>query len=357
MKKSLIIIFIIILAIHLAALIFLLLQKETQEEKENPIPDYPPVLVPEPKINQNANPILKHSAPEAKKAIEAPLSPVSLKTIPKKKKEDLVFENALTGNIKSLPQTQKVNAGILVDADSRQVLWCKNSKKPVPIASMTKMMTVLLIMEDIKKGKISPTTEIKVTKSAAAIGGSDVWLDPRETFSLQDLLKAIVIKSANDAAYLVAEYLGDGDAGKFVKRMNLRAVELGMKCAVFFNPNGLPGDNGKDNVCSCEDMVILADLLLQYPEFLKLSSTRVDFLPRKVGKVEKTMLLNTNKLIRKDCPGVDGMKTGYTRSAGSCITVSCLRNGRRLILVLAGCEGSQLRDDLAEKLLDWGYKK
>lgn len=357
MKKSLIIIFIVILAIHLAALIFLLLQKD--EGKDSPEPDTPPILVPEPKINQQANPILKNTVPDKKESAKSPSSKItkSIKKPEPKKRGSFDFSKAVSGNIKSLPQSQKVKSGILVDADSRRVLWSKNSKQAVPIASMTKMMTVLLVLEDIKNGKISLSTPIKVTKNAAAIGGSDVWLDPRETFLLDQLLKAIVIKSANDAAYLVAEHLGGGDVNKFVKRMNERSTQLGLKNANFINPNGLPGDNGKDNLCSCEDMLVVAEELLQYPEFVKLSSTKIDYLPREVGKVKKTMLLSTNKLIRNGCPGVDGIKTGYTRKAGSCITVSCIRNGKRLIMVLAGCEGSKLRDDFAAKLLDWGYKK
>jgi serine-type D-Ala-D-Ala carboxypeptidase (penicillin-binding protein 5/6) len=357
MKKSLIIVFIVIVALHFAGLLFFLfLQKKSDGEQELPEPDSPPVLVPEPIINQQANSILNTPVSGKKIIKKTVLKKISKKVI-KKNSGPLNFKKAVIGNIKSLPQSKKVKAGILVDADSRRVLWSKNSGKAVPIASMTKMMTVLLVSEDIKNGKISPKQPIKVTKAASSIGGSDVWLDPRETFPLNELLKAIVIKSANDAAYLVAENSGGGDVRRFVQRMNDRAGKLGLKSAKFSNPHGLPEDNGKDNVCSCEDMVVLAEELLKYPEILKLSSTKIDYLPRKVGKIKKTMLLNTNKLIRKGCPGVDGIKTGYTRKAGSCITVTCNRNDRRLIMVLAGCKGSKLRDEFAVKLLDWGYGK
>ena len=356
MKKSLIIIFIVIVALHLAAVIVLLLQKETNGYADITEPDSPPILIPEPTINQQAQPILKTPPPVKKNLKKTGIKKASQKTITKKT-GPLNFKKAVIGNIKSLPQCKKVKSGILLDADTRRVLWSKNSKQAVPIASMTKMMTVLLISEDIKNGKISPKKQIKVSRKAAAIGGSDVWLDPRETFPLNELLKAVVIKSANDAAYLVAENAGGGDVKKFVKRMNAKAGELGLKSASFSNPHGLPERNRKDNVCSSEDMLVIAEELLKYPEIMKLTSTKVAYLPRKVGKIKKTMLLNTNKLIRNGCPGVDGMKTGYTNKAGSCITVTCSRNGKRLILVLAGCKGSKLRDALAVKLLEWGYKK
>jgi len=355
MKKSLIIIFIVIVALHFVALVFLL-RKDSKEENESFEPDYPPVLVPEPTINQHVNPILKTHVSKKKNIKKTDIAKKTAKKIPRKS-GPLNFNKAVIGNIKSLPQSKKVNAGILVDADTRRVLWSKNSKKPVQIASMTKMMTALLVNEDIRDGKISPEKQIKVTKAAASIGGSDVWLDPRETFSLAELMKAIVIKSANDAAYLVAQNIGGGDVENFIIRMNDRAAKLGLKSAKFFNPHGLPEDRGRNNVCSCEDIVVIAEELLKYPEFMKLSSTKITYLLRNIGKVKKTMLLNTNKLIRKGCRGVDGMKTGYTKKAGSCITVTCSRNGKRLILVLTGCKGSKLRDKFATELLDWGYRR
>ena len=356
MKKSLIIIFIVIVAIHVAALIFLIIQKESGDDSDKPPAfDSPPILVPEPKIDPKGTGVFKPPKSTLPESVNK--KPIKIRKTEIIKSDPLNFRKAVVGNIKELPQSRSVNAGILVDSKTRQVLWSKNSKKAVPIASMTKMMTVLLVCEDIKNGKITPKTTIKVTKKAASIGGSDVWLDPRETFPLNELMKAVVIKSANDAAYLVAENIGGGDVEKFVQRMNSKAAEMGLNSIHFSNPHGLPNKKGKDNAASCEDMVFIAEKLLQYPEIIKLSSTKIAYLPRKIGKVKKTMLLNTNKLVRTKCKGVDGLKTGYTRNAGSCITVTCKRNGRRLIMVLAGCKGSKLRDSFAVKLLDWGYER
>lgn len=350
MKKSLIIIFIIILAIHITALIFLLGQQDSEEEPENN--ESPKELIPEPRIDPTQD-IIPKQPPKKESPKKDGSSPVKLNKI---KGGPLNFKKSVTGTIKSIPLTKHVKAGILIDSGTRQVLWSKNPKMPVPIASMTKIMTLLLVYEDIASGKIDFKQPIKVSKKAAAIGGSDIWLDPREVFPLDQLLKAVIIKSANDAAYLIAEHSGDGDVNNFIKRMNSRAKQMKLESAFFANPHGLPEKNGKDNVCSCADLVFLAEALMQYPDAIKNASTKIYYLPRHVGKTEKTMLYNTNKLVRKNVPGVDGLKTGFTQKAGSCITVTCKRNNRRLILVLAGCNNSKERNALAEALLDWGYK-
>ena len=351
------------MAIHLIALALLTLQTKSNDNFEEPsgIPD-----IAEPKIDHDINNI-KRLPTEKTNTTNKQKSP-KLKTTTKVAKQTITstkriksaplsYSGTLFGNIKSLSQSKGVKYGILVDMNSRKVLWSKNCKKSVPIASMTKMMTILLIMDDIAEGEITPSSQIRVTKKASQVGGSDVWLDPRETFPLNELLKAIVIKSANDAAYLVAENSGGGDISIFIKRMNKKAKDMGLKSAYFANPHGLPIRGGKDNAASCEDLVYVTDALLNYPSIVKLASTKLAYLPRKIGKVKKTQLLNTNKLVRKGVIGVDGMKTGYTNNAGSCIAITCKRNNRRLIAILAGCSSSKLRDSFAKKLLDWGYKK
>ncbi len=267
----------------------------------------------------------------------------------------LDFSAAVRGDIKEFPDTSKAAAGIIVDPGSGKVLWAKKSTSPLPIASMTKMMTTLIIAEDLDDSKISKDMQVNVSKNAAAIGGSGIWLDPRESFPLHELFSAMVIKSANDAAFLLAESLAGGDVSRFVERMNARASGLGMRNTFFANPHGLPETAGKDNSSTAEDLVILADRLLQHQVVMQLSATQVTFIDRKIGKTDKTMLANTNVLVRRSVAGVDGLKTGYTRKAGSCVTISCLRDGRRIILVLIGCEGSKLRDALATELLDWAY--
>jgi D-alanyl-D-alanine carboxypeptidase (penicillin-binding protein 5/6) len=354
MKKPIIIVFIIILAIHLIALALFLMYQGDEE------------IIPEPKIDPNSLEVKGSSkkTPEAPSSIKPATGGASAKKTPSKKIPGFYvkkrfpafeFKDASKGNLKDVPSTKGAKAGILVDLDNGKVIWAKNAQEPVPIASMTKMMTILIVYESIRSGKIDYNKNIEVSKSAASIGGSDIWLDPRETFPLRTLLKAIIIKSANDAAQLVGETLGDGDIDVFVKKMNKRASELGLKKARFYNPHGLPGK--KDNVATCEELAKIAALLLQYPDVVKMSSTPIDYIERKVGKHKKTMLTNTNHLVRKGVKGVDGMKTGYTRHAGCCLTATCERDGRRLVAVVTGFNKGSDRDKCVKELLDWGYKQ
>jgi D-alanyl-D-alanine carboxypeptidase (penicillin-binding protein 5/6) len=366
MKKPAIIVFIIILAIHLLALGLFLMSQQGDDPEKKPDPNE---LVPEPEIDPES--IKK--GPETTTSNKVPGTTKPPKVTPGKnpptqktpsgfyvsrKFPSFEFKGAVTGNLSAVPSSKGARAGILVDLDTGKVLWAKNATKAVPIASMTKMMTVLITYEAIRGGHIDYDTEIRVSKTAASIGGSDIWLDPRESFPLKVLLKAIIIKSANDAAQLVGETLGDGKIEVFVKKMNKRAEVLGLKKTKFYNPHGLPGSSAsKDNVATCEELAKIAALLLQYPDVLKMSSTGIDYVERKIGKHKKTMLTNTNNLVRKRVKGVDGMKTGFTRRAGSCLTATCKRDGRRLIAVVTGFNKASERDDCIKKLLDWGYSQ
>ena len=281
----------------------------------------------------------------------------------------LNYLGAVTGTIRALPNSKLPTTGIHVDLDTRKFLCAKNSRTAVPIASMTKMMTLLLAFESIAdpRNNIEPQTIVKVTSEASKIGGSQLFLDPRESLSLEKLLQAIAIKSANDAAYLVGQFLGSGTIGVFVKRMNKRAKELGMKSTQFNNPHGLPeASASRDNKSTPEDLIILAEQLLQYPDVLELSSTYLAYLNNrynyKTKKYDgKTQLVNTNRLVQNNKKnggvlGVDGMKTGYIRRSGFCSTVTCKRGGRRLVAVVTGFSSSKNgRDPFVKKLLDWGY--
>ena len=270
------------------------------------------------------------------------------------------YHFAVRGNIPEIPSSKNATSGILADADSRIVLWAKNPDQPFPIASMTKVMTLFLAYEDIKAGKVTLDTPIRVTNAAAKIGGSQVWLDPRETFPLRELLMAVSLKSANDAAYLVAEYLGGGDASAFVSRMNRRARELGMTRTHFYNPHGLPGATRRsDNVSSPADMVTLAEYFMEHPLLMEwVSMRRATF--RKPGTKGHLQLVNHNNLLpggKYASPGVDGIKTGFIARAGYCVTVTCLRNGRRMIAMVTGFPTARERDLFLRKLLNWGYER
>lgn len=270
------------------------------------------------------------------------------------------YEYAVRGNIPGIPSSANATSGILLDADTRIVLWAKNPERAFPIASMTKLMTLFLAYEDIVAGKVALDTQIQVTRAAAKIGGSQVWLDPRETFSLQDLLMAVSLKSANDAAYLVGEYLGGGDVAAFIARMNRRAAELGMKNTHYYNPHGLPGTSSRtDNVSSPADMATLAEYILEHPLLMKWSSTLyADF--RTPGTKGHLRMKNHNNLLpggRYASPGVDGLKTGFIARSGYCVTVTCLRNGKRMIAMVTGYPTARERDQFLRQLLSWGYSR
>ncbi len=268
------------------------------------------------------------------------------------------YRFAWKGNIREIPASAGARGGVLLDADTGNVLWDKNAGTPVPIASMTKIMTLLLASEDITSGRngISLESQVKISRATMKIGGSQVWLDVRETFKLEDLLRAVAIKSANDAAYQVAEFLGDGDVHGFVARMNRRARELGMKNTHFYNPHGLPGNSSsEDNVSSPADMALLAEYCLGHAKIMEWAS-----MAKSDIRGGKTELVNHNNLLagrRYPSPGVDGLKTGFINRSGYCVTITCKRAGKRMIAVIVGFDTAKNRDLFARKLLDWGYAR
>ena len=264
----------------------------------------------------------------------------------------LVFDASATNDLPAHLQGSDLRTGLLVEYPSGRVLWQKDSDQPVEIASMTKMMTALLAFEDIDaRDDIELSTPIKVSNAAYRIGGSQVWLDPRETFSLEELLISIMVKSANDSAYLVGEYLEGGNMSAFIERMNERAQELEMTSTRFRNAHGLP-EKTEDNVASCLDLARLSAALLRHEKAIEWASLETySFRP---NAKEPTILSNHNRLLSTTI-GVDGMKTGYTKRAGYCIAATCKRNERRLIAITTGFSSGSKRDSFTRDLLDWGY--
>lgn len=272
------------------------------------------------------------------------------------------YNNSIRGDIPSIPDSNEAAGGILVDLDTRQVLWAKDAKAALPIASMTKMMTMLIAYEDVLEAKNGLTLDTKIDVSPASrkIGGSQVYLDPKESFTLRELLQAVAIKSANDAAYLVAEYIGQNDVHSFVQRMNAKAKAIGMANTTFHNPHGLPEKpSTMDNVSSAEDMAILAEHILEHKQLIDWASTRsVDF--RDPSAKGHMIITNHNHLVPgsdEACPGVDGLKTGFINRSGFCITVTCKRGGKRTVAVVMGSPTRKGRDAFIKKLLDWGYRR
>jgi len=269
------------------------------------------------------------------------------------------YRGAVRGDLPKMPGGKLAGSGILVDLNSRNVLWCKNERKAVPIASMTKMMTLLVAMENLDRHpewNLDMPVQISRATTRAAREGI-IWLDVRETLPLRSLMQAAAIKSANDAAYQIAETAGGGNVDAFVAQMNRRAVELQMAGTHFVNPHGLPDKDGKHTTSSAEGMVILGERLLEYPEVMKWVGTQQIFIERPLVKDGKTDLKNTNHLVVPRYPGVDGMKTGYTRAAKFCLTFTALRSGKRLMGCVTGFQTAKERDIFARRMLDWGYKR
>jgi len=236
-------------------------------------------------------------------------------------------------------------AYILVDADSGKTLLAMNEHEKRPPASMTKLMTLLLAVEDIESGRVSPTDIVTASELAWSMGGSQIYLEIGEQMSLHDLLLAVAIESANDASVAVAEYLS-GSLEGFVERMNSRAKELGMNETHYVNCNGLPAEG---HVSSAWDMSRLALEAVKHPKLLEFTSLKEASL-RQNTKV----IYNTNKLLwRYD--GADGLKTGWTTEAGNCLTATAQREGLRMICVAMGGEVKQSQFNDSSTLLDYGF--
>lgn len=237
-------------------------------------------------------------------------------------------------------------AAILVDEDSGTVLYEKNADARRPIASITKVMTLLLTFEALEAGKISLDDFVPVSEHAYHMGGSQIWLEPGEEMTLNDMLKAICISSANDAAVAVAEYIG-GSEPAFAEMMNARAAELGMTNTHFVNACGL---DEPEHLSTARDVAAMSrEMLLHHTEVRDYCSIWMDTL-----RGGATQLVNTNKLL-KSYSGITGLKTGTTGKAGVCISASAERDGLRLIAVVLGAASGKERFQAASTLLDYGF--
>ena len=244
-------------------------------------------------------------------------------------------------------------AALVMDAASGKVLFAENARRKVIPASLVKMMTSLIALEKVKRGEISLSDTYTVTAAASRIGGHQVYLKQGEVFTVGELLKAVVIGSANDAAFAIAEHVA-GSHRAFVAIMNRRAGELGMKDTRFANAHGLPPNRRKgqkENQTTARDMALLARAIVRQPRFLKWSSTRLDSF--RDGTFQ---LLNTNHQFLRRVKGADGLKTGYhSRGAGFSLVGSALRGGKRLIVVVMGAKRPSHRLQVASRLLNKGF--
>lgn len=240
-----------------------------------------------------------------------------------------------------------VRSALLMEAESGRILFQKDENKPVPIASVTKVMVTLLIMEAIDSGRVSMDEEVTVSERAASMGGSQVYLEPGEEMKCEDLLKSVIIASANDAAVTLAERVS-GSVQAFVVRMNERAKELGMESSSFENPTGLD-DNVTNHVTSAYDIALMSRELLKHKRILEYTSIWMDTI-----RDGAFGLTNTNRLIRF-YSGATGLKTGSTSKAKFCISATAERDGMHLIAVIMGAPTRDVRNEAAKTLLDWGF--
>lgn len=237
-------------------------------------------------------------------------------------------------------------AAILIDQASGTVLYEMNADQTMPIASITKVMTLLLTFEAVHAGRLSLDTPVPVSEHAYHMGGSQIWLEPGEQFTLDEMIKAICVSSANDAAVAVAELVG-GSEPAFVQQMNARAAELGMAHTTFHNACGLDTEG---HLSTARDVAVMSRTILNTcPEVLHYTGIWTDTL-----RGGQTQLVNTNKLLRR-YNGITGLKTGTTSGAGVCISASAARDGLELIAVVLGAPSSKDRFEAAIALLDYGF--
>ncbi len=239
-------------------------------------------------------------------------------------------------------------SAILIEASTGKILYNKNANERLAPASMTKIMSMLLIMEAIEKGQISLDDKVLISQNAASMGGSQLFLQPNQTAKVEDLLKGIAIASGNDAVVAMAEKIG-GTEEKFVEMMNKKAQELGLKNTQFKNPHGL---DTQDHYSSSYDMAMMAKELVKHETILNYTSVYEEYLTKSDGT--ELWMVNTNKLV-KFYEGVDGLKTGYTATAGYCLTATALKNGMRLISVVMGEDSSANRSTDTVALLNYGF--
>ena len=242
--------------------------------------------------------------------------------------------------------TLNCRAVCLIDQDTGTVLYEKNADQQMPIASITKVMTLLLTFEAIHDGRLTLDTLVPVSEHAYHMGGSQIWLEPGEQFTMDEMIKAICVSSANDAAVAVAELVGGSEQG-FVQMMNDRAAELGMTNTTFHNACGLDTEG---HLSTARDVAIMSrQILTTCPEVLHYTGIWTDTL-----RGGATQLVNTNKLLRR-YNGITGLKTGTTGGAGVCISASATRDGLNLIAVVLGAPSSKDRFEAATTLLDYGF--
>ncbi|MCV4230133.1 D-alanyl-D-alanine carboxypeptidase [Virgibacillus sp. LDC1] len=241
-------------------------------------------------------------------------------------------------------------SAILLDADTGTIIYEKNSHDKLPPASITKIMTMLLTMEAIDEGQLQWTDKVRTSEYAASMGGSQIFLEPGEEMTVDEMLKGIAMASGNDASVAVAEKIA-GSEEAFVKLMNEKAAELGMKDTHFVNCNGLPAEN---HYTSAHDIAVMSRELLKYDQITKYTGAYQDYLRKDSEK--PFWLVNTNKLVRF-YTGADGLKTGYTSEAKFCLSATAKRDGLRAVAVVMGAPDTKTRNNEVSRMFDYAFSQ
>lgn len=246
------------------------------------------------------------------------------------------------------PITLTSPSAILCEASTGQVIFEKNADERRPVASVNKVMTILLTLEAVDEGRVSLEDQVTVSPRAASMGGSQAFLDAGERYKLSELLKTVIVASANDSAVALAEHLA-GTEESFVRLMNTRAEELGLTNTHYANCTGLPA---QEHYTTARDVAKLSAQLDLHPIYYRYSTIWMDEIKHRGGRV--TSLTNTNRLIRF-YPGCDGYKTGSTNEARYCVSATAKKEGMRLIAVVLGTPAGQTRFDEARAILEYGF--
>ncbi|WP_027417235.1 D-alanyl-D-alanine carboxypeptidase family protein [Aneurinibacillus terranovensis] len=241
-------------------------------------------------------------------------------------------------------------SAVLMDRDTGTIIYEKNGHKKLPPASITKVMTMLLIMEALDRGEMKPTDKVSTSEYAASMGGSQIFLEPGEQMTVSDMLKGIAVASGNDASVAIAEHMA-GTEESFVAKMNERAKQLGMDDTTFKNANGLPVPG---HVSSAHDIAIMSRELLKHEEITKYTGIYQDYLRK--DSTKPFWLVNTNKLVRF-FQGADGLKTGYTSEAKFCLTATAKRGSMRMIAVVLGEPDSKTRNQEVSAMLNYAFSQ
>lgn len=263
----------------------------------------------------------------------------------------IIPKNIDTNNIFSVNQNT-LKSGLLYNIDKNEIVWSRKIDRKLSIASLTKMMVALIVVENIKSGKINWTDKVKVPNQAVSVGGSRVFLKAGSIHTVEELLNSAIIASGNDACYSLASFC-EGSEKKFVDRMNLRAKEIQMNSTYFYNSTGMPGYKSKDNVSTSYDLLLLSKEIIKHTEIISISKKSSE----KIKNGYKTINIHNHNRLVNQYSEISGIKTGWTNRARYCIVVYSQKDSTNLVCVILGSPSSKIRNSLVVSLINQYHQK